>query len=341
MDAFLRQPVDARLRLFKETEERLGIPARIVEKDFWVCWTLRQLFSLPEFGPHLTFKGGTSLSKVWGWVERFSEDIDVVLDRVWLGFGGKQSPEAAPSAKQRNARLGALKTACRERIDSGLGPALETAVRSALPADARWALRRDEDDPDGQTILFDYPGCWVGPADAYVLPMVKIEMGARSDDWPAEKATVKSYAAETFPQAFADAACPVRVLAAERTFWEKATLLHEETYRPANKPRKARMSRHYYDLWCLIRKGVADRAIAIRGLLDRVVEHRKAFFPRSWVDYATMRRGTLRLVPRAGQLAEWRSDYEAMRAEMFMGTPPPFDEVLAEVHRFEENFNRA
>ncbi len=114
MDGFLRQPVDARVRLFKETEERLGIPARIVEKDFWVCWTLRQLFALPEFGPHLTFKGGTSLSKVWGWIERFSEDIDVVLDRLWLGFGGKQSPEAARSAKQRNARLDALKTACRE-----------------------------------------------------------------------------------------------------------------------------------------------------------------------------------------------------------------------------------
>ena len=340
MDAFIRKPADFRMQVFRESGERLGISEKIVEKDFWVCWMLRLLFALPDFGPHLTFKGGTALSKVLIIIERFSEDIDVVLDREWLGFGGGKSPEAAPSKKKRNERLDALKTACRERIRTGLKPGLEAAIRTALPSGERWALRPDESDSEGQTLLYEYPSCWPIVADAYVSPMVKIEMGARSDSWPVQNAEVKPYAAEAVPQAFAEVTCPVRVLTAERTFWEKATLLHEETFRPPDKPRKARLARHYYDVWCLIQKEVAARAVADLALLARVVDHRRIFFPWSWVDYSTMRQGTLRLLPPASQLADWRSDYEAMTGDMFMGPKPSFDQVLAVVRRFEEEFNR-
>jgi hypothetical protein len=114
-----------------------------------------------------------------------------------------------------------------------------------------------------------------------------------------------------------------RTLAAERTFWEKALLLHEETFRPADKPRALRLARHYYDLWCLIGRGVAGKAGADEELFKRVAEHRQAFFPWSWVDYATMRRGCLRLLPAEGHLQSWRRDYEAMSGSMFFGKVPP------------------
>jgi hypothetical protein len=130
-------------------------------------------------------------------------------------------------------------------------------------------------------------------------------------------------------------------VAARRTFWEKAMLLHEETFRPPDRPRKARLSRHYYDLWCLIRKGIAAQAMADLDLFDRVARHRKVFFRQNWVDYDTLRKGSLRLLPAPEQLSDWRRDYEAMRDEMFFDEPPVFEELLAEVRQFEEEFNRS
>jgi hypothetical protein len=176
----------------------------------------------------------------------------------------------------------------------------------------------------------------------YVQPVVKMEFGARSDTWPAEAAIVKPFVAERLPQAFKVSECPLRVLAAERTFWEMTLLVHEETFRPLDKkPRKPRMARHYYDLWSLIRKGVAARAVDDMALFERVVEHREVFFHWAWVDYTTLRKGALRLMPPAEHLASWRQDYQAMRGAMFLGEPPLFDEVLAVVRQFEKEFNQS
>jgi predicted nucleotidyltransferase component of viral defense system len=105
MKTFLALAPAQRRRLCEEAGARLGLEAPSIEKDFWVCWMLRELFALDEFGPHLTFKGGTSLSKAWKLIERFSEDIDVVVDRDFLGFGDAQAPETATSGKQRDKRL--------------------------------------------------------------------------------------------------------------------------------------------------------------------------------------------------------------------------------------------
>jgi len=174
----------------------------------------------------------------------------------------------------------------------------------------------------------------------YIRPVVKIELGARSDDWPHSKRVIKPYIAECFPQLFSDAAFPVNVLAAERTFWEKACLLHEETFRPIDKPRKLRMARHYYDLWSLLRAGVGISALSDESLFRRVVEHREIFFSYSWVDYSTHRRGTFRLVPFEHQLEAWQKDYKAMIGPMFFGDVPQFDEIIKEVRQFEEELNR-
>jgi hypothetical protein len=138
-------------------------------------------------------------------------------------------------------------------------------------------------------------------------PWLKIELGARSDDWPHSECPIQPYLAERFPQLMPEGPFPIRVLAAERTFWEKACLLHEETFRPADKPRKLRMARHYYDLWCLLRAGVGERALANTALFQRVAEHREIFFRCAWVDYSTHKPGTFRLTQPMDHLANWHS----------------------------------
>lgn len=338
MDTFLQLPASRRLLAFQQVDETMGLQAASVEKDFWVCWTLRELFSLSDVGEHLTFKGGTSLSKAWKLIERFSEDIDIIVDKEALGFGGDSAPDQAPSNKQRKARLEGLMNACREWVQGTLQPALTSRIQETL-GDTGWQLEVDPDIPDGQCLLFHYPSVFSTSSAGYVRPVVKIELGARSDDWPAEEKPLLPYVTELFP-AF-DSAPPfnVRVLAAERTFWEKACLLHEETFRPVGKPRKIRMARHYYDLWCLLRAGVGEKALAQTALFQRVAEHRELFFRFSWVDYTTHKPGTFRLAPPPEHLANWKSDYSEMLGPMFFGDTPTFDKLMSAAADFETTFN--
>ena len=338
MNAFLQLPAERRRFAFQQVDEAMGLQAFSVEKDFWVCWTLRELFTLPGIGEHLTFKGGTSLSKAWNLIERFSEDIDLVVDKEVLGFGGNAAPDKAPSKKQRKTRLEAVMESCRDWVQGTLQPALVAGIAEALGSDG-WKVEVDPDMPDGQCLLFHYPSVLPANSAGYVPPQVKIELGARSDDWPHEAKSIQPYVLEHFPAFDADGVSPVRVLAAERTFWEKACLLHEETFRPADKPRKLRMARHYYDLWCLLRAGVGERALGDTALFQRVAEHREIFFRYTWVDYTTHKPGTFRLVPPADQLANWKSDYQAMLGPMFFGDVPAFDKIMGAISEFEKTFN--
>jgi hypothetical protein len=302
-----------------------------------VCWTLRALFRLPASGPHLTFKGGTSLSKGWKLIDRFSEDIDIVIDREFLGFGGADAPEDASSNKQRVKRLEALMLAAQTHIRDVLSPAFEQEIQRLLPTTASWILEADADDPDNQTLLFHYPTA-IGAA-AYVRPVVKIELGARSDTEPSATPEIAPYLAEVFPDEVPDSRFTVHAVAPERTFWEKVALLHEETYREGSATPKARLARHYYDLWCLITRGVAGRAGRDTELFDRVAAHRAVFFRRSRDAQASFTPGSLRLLPADDRRALWRRDYDAMRDSMFFGGTPEFAEILAVVSRFEEDFN--
>jgi hypothetical protein len=342
MNTFLQLPAERRRLAFQQVDESMGLQAVSVEKDFWVCWTLRELFTLPGIDEHLTFKGGTSLSKAWKLIRRFSEDIDIIVDKDVLGFGGDAAPDKAPSNNKRKARLLALMDSCRKWVQGTLQPALAAriaaALGAALGADG-WKLEVDPDMPDGQCLLFHYPSVFPANAAGYVPPQVKIELGARSDDWPHMEKSIQPYVIECFPAFDAEGLFPVRVLAAERTFWEKACLLHEETFRPAGKPRKLRMARHYYDLWCLLRAGVGEQALADTALFQRVAEHREIFFSYAWVDYSTHRPGTFRLSPPPDHLPNWRADYQAMLGPMFFGDVPDFDEIMRAVSDFEKTFN--
>ncbi len=337
MDAFLTLSADDQRAACQEAEARMHLRAASIEKDFWVCWTLRELFALPEWGAHLTFKGGTSLSKAWQLIDRFSEDIDVVIDRDFLGFGGDRSPGKATSRKQQRLALDALRKTAQDRILESLQPALHARITEKLSAGVVWQLEPDADDPDHQTLLFHYPTVF-GTGD-YVPPRVKIELGARSDIDPAETPQIEPYLNAAIPNLLGASRFSVRALAPRRTFWEKVMLLHEETYRPAEKKRAARLSRHYYDVWCLIKHGIADQALADTGLFERIAAHRAVYFRYTWMDYATLRPGTLQLMPNRSQMTDWQRDYDSMRETMFFGDAPEFLEILMQIGEFEQRFN--
>jgi len=338
MDTFLQFSDEQRRRMCEVAGSIIGLDAPSIEKDFWVCFTLRELFALPDSGVHLTFKGGTSLSKCWALIERFSEDIDVVIDREFLGFGGGQGPEAAPSHKKRDERLAALKAACQTYIRDDMAPALARRFSESLPAGLAWKLVQDPADRDGQTLLFEYPRVFTSP---YLRSVVKIELGARSDTEPSATPTIRPYLAEALPGELGESEFSVRALDPKRTFWEKASLLHEETYRTGETGPTARLARHYYDLWCLIRAGVAEAALADLDLFARVAAHRAVFFRKRKEAQESLRPGSLRLLPAIGARADWKRDYEAMREAMFFSEPPAFDEILAVIGQFQDTFNRS
>lgn len=345
MDEVARLPPTDRADLFVATAGRRGLSAAIIEKDFWVCWTLKRVFSLAGPPAGLLFKGGTSLSKVFRVIDRFSEDVDLSFDRAGLGFGGDSDPLNAPTGKRRKSGLEALGETCRRVVRERLLPQLAHALGEALGglAPGTWQLELADDDPDGQTLLFHYPaGMEPRSADepAYIRPLVRLEIGARSDHWPAVEANVTSYAAAEFPGAFREPGCRVRVLAAERTFWEKATVLHMWHHAPADKKFRDRQSRHYYDVVRLYEHELGKAAIRDTELLLQVARHKAVFFPASWARYADARPGTLRLVPPDARLPELEQDYRKMR-EMIFGEPPSFEQLVEILREIERQVNGA
>ncbi|MBA4137857.1 MAG: nucleotidyl transferase AbiEii/AbiGii toxin family protein [Opitutus sp.] len=333
MNAVIQLTGRQRAELFQATAQKLGIADVIVEKDFWVCWTLSQLFTLPDVRDHLIFKGGTSLSKVWKIIDRFSEDIDVSLGRDWLGFSGASDPENIAGRNKQGAQIEKLRNACESKVAGTLLPALTSRAADQL-AGSGWKFVIEEE--DAQTVRFRYPTA-LPEAAPYIRREVKIEFGARSDSWPKETASIIPYAAEAFP--FEDATVAVQVLAAERTFWEKATILHAEAHRAEGSDVPARYSRHYADLAAFQVSNRAAAAIAADDLRARVVEHKQVFFPATWARYPEAVPGTFRLVPDDTRIEELRVDYGEMQL-MYFREPTPWPEIIARLRELESLINR-
>jgi hypothetical protein len=320
--------------LFAEASKRLKLPEQMVEKDAWVCWTLKRLFDLPKARDHFIFKGGTSLSKVWKVINRFSEDIDISLSREWLGYAGSHDPEAA-TGKERKRRLDGLNESCAEKLRSVVLPALLAQFSSELGASG-WSLKVAAD--DAQTLLFFYPSVFGVTAGDYVRPVVRIEGGARSDRWPVTEQALFPYVAEAFPEAFPQAVFTVPVLDAEPTFWEKATILHAEAHRAAEKATPERFSRHYADLAALAAHQVGIRAMIRDDLRVRVVEHKQVFFASAWASYETAIPGSFRLVPSPERLEFLAKDYQAMNP-MFFLPPPSWRQIVEALALLEVQIN--
>jgi hypothetical protein len=326
MNRFALLPAADRAAVLQETVARMGIgsPA-VVEKDFWGCWALGQIFmahSLP--GP--LFKGGTSLSKVYAIIARFSEDVDVVLDRHALGFEGDRDPINITGTNRRKRGIEELAAACSEAVRGTVRNTLQKRFQSEL-GDSGWSLTPDPNNRDGQSLLFAYPK-GIDPrlygTVGYIRPVIRLEFGCRGDVWPAEDRTIRAYVTEQFPDLFRWADCPVRVLRPERTFWEKVTLLHAVTCSGKMPPR---LSRHYYDVSRMYQHGVGRHALTDPALLEAVVKHKSVFFREAPARYDLAVPGTLKIVPGAELERTVRRDYREMQ-EMIFGDAPRFDDIL-------------
>ncbi len=348
MKKVARASAEDRADMFRIAAEASGLAPAVVEKDFWVCWMLQKLFTLQVAGPHLLFKGGTSLSKVYNVIQRFSEDIDISVSREFIRPGEADAVENTSSRTQHEKEIKRLKDAFAQIVAEIIYPELETAVAEEL-GQGGWQLIRD--DHDAGTLLFTYPAGLnaalgrMPPNDkvdgtSYILPTVRIEMGGRSDLWPREDAVILAYAAEAEPGAFDQPIVTVGVLAAERTFWEKATLLHNEFYRPLAKKRGDRISRHYSDLARLLEHPeIGPRCLAAQDIAARVVQHKTLYYRDSWSRYEEVLSGGLHLLPSPEAENHLRSDYALMRS-MFFGEPQSFDDILEVLADLERTINQ-
>ena len=317
-------------RLFRNTANKMGMNDAIVEKDFWVCFTLDYLFHRSPWKEAITFKGGTSLSKAFYLISRFSEDIDLILDWRVLGYGKDE-----PWEKRSNTKQDAFNKEANARAEVFLAetfcPAIKEGLSEAIGREAN--IHMDEEEK--QTVLFAYPKLFTNPA---TLQVIRLEIGALAAWTPAATVEITPYAAEQYPDVFGQPSTPVLTVAPERTFWEKATILHHEANRPEHLAMPSRYSRHYYDLYRMAQTPVKDAAFARLDLLKKVVDFKMKFYPRAWAKYAEAVPGTLKLMPPEYRLDALAADYDAMR-DMLYGDIPSFTAVLDGVKALEQQIN--
>lgn len=304
----------------------------IMEKDFWVCWLLNILFK-SAFADSLVFKGGTSLSKVFGAINRFSEDIDLSLSPTFLQLSEGEITSRTQGAKwMKNAEA-----VCEVVVQTRIMPTLEDSVLYILGNDqVRFEFLKDPNS-NSPVLLFHYPSSQPTGFD-YIKRSVKLEFGSLTDQQPTGRHTIKPWIAEIFPKAFPDWHCEVTALEIERSFWEKATILHAEYHRPPDKPLPDRYSRHYADTSMLAKHPETVKAISNHNLRNEVVLWKSRFFGSSWANYDLAKPGTFRLVPPNERLPTLRRDYQLMR-DMYLTEPVSFDDILNTLSNLEYRIN--
>ena len=324
MEKVARLSTQERRELFSETASRRSTTPAVIEKDFWVTRTLGRLFQDEQLAQILMFKGGTSLSKVYGVIERFSEDIDLILD--WSVLSNED-----PLSERSGTKQVKFNHALNESAQKYIRDELLRSVQAALGGVSEVVL--DGDDP--YVINIRYPAAF---PDDYLRPEIRLEIGPLAAWLPHEEHVIKSYAAETFPDLFAHTECNVNVIAAERTFWEKVTILHHEAHRPAGSAQPSRYSRHYYDLARLARTKIKDRALKDLELLENVVTFKQKFYPRGWANYELARPGSMKLLPAGDVLVSVEEDYRSM-GNMIFGEIPSFEEIMSRIEALEGEIN--
>lgn len=330
--SFLNFPADERRLYIEQAATQRDISPIVLEKDFWVCWLLAVLFG-SRFRDHLVFKGGTSLSKVFGVIDRFSEDIDLSLSPEFLGL-----EEAGTSRTQATKWMKKAEAACGRAVKEAIGPELEELVSEVLGArPGGWFEFLIDPGTKSPVLLFHYPTTQPTGFD-YLIRSVKLEFGSLTDQRPAGRHPVRPWIADILQGSFADWSCDVVSLEAERTFWEKATILHAECHRPAERPTPDRFSRHYADTAALARHPIAVGALEQHGLRDRVVEWKARFFASTWARFDLAKPGTFRLVPGPDRIVELRRDYGAMRV-MYLSEPREFHAIVDDLVDLERRIN--
>jgi hypothetical protein len=337
MDNFVLYTIEEKLEVLQESSNEMQLNPIILEKDFWVCWILRALYSIQEFSSNITFKGGTSLSKAYGLIKRFSEDCDLTIAK--LVFEPYKDPsEEGISGKEQARRIESLVKRVEEYIKEIILLKLNQTISKSISED-EFKLTLDKNDP--QTILFSYPSCfsYKEDDDAYIKPIVRLEFGARGGIIPKENKIIKPYIADIIPNIFTNSEVVVPVLSAERTFWEKITILHSLYHKNLKGKRfNDRMSRHYYDIFMMIGSGLAEKAINQKGLLSEVTKNNMIFFKDNNASYETSKIGSLKLVPEQEMQNDLKRDYLAMN-EMFMHDQIPFEQIIESISELEAKIN--
>ena len=331
---------EERRDLFLGAAASLGTAVQNVEKDFWVCWTLDVLFNgLQPGGPRLLFKGGTSLSKAFGLITRFSEDIDITVFRDDLGHPAEVADLDALSGKKRRARLDAIRAACQTYIAGPLIVQLAHLAATGIPG-GRYRLELDPDDKDGQTLLFWYPAV-TGSASGYIRSAVKIEAGAKSALDPHVAVPVRPYVADDLPSLDLTVNNIITVKP-ERTLWDKIMILHGlrqwHDRRGELRHGGQRVSRHYYDVHQLLQAPLAAEWQADHALAIDCAQHARLFFGSADLGLDIAHPGTFTLVPDLAMRDALRRDYAAMTGMVF-GNIPQLDAVLDSIGRFEQLAN--
>lgn len=316
--------------LFHNTAAKMGMTDAIIEKDFWVCFMLDYLFHRCQWKNNIAFKGGTSLSKSYGLIERFSEDIDLILDWRVLGYEKDEPWEERSNTKQDifNKEAG---TKTEAFLKNEFMPAVIADLKNELGCNVNCYI--EDDDP--QTVVFAYNRSF---DDTAILPVIRLEIGALAAWTPAAEKTITPYAAEQYGRLFKQPSTEILTVLPKRTFWEKVTILHREAYRPENSTVPARYSRHYYDLYCMANSPVKAEAFADLDLLDKVVRFKDKFYRCSWARYDEAKPGTMKLIPSEKNIKILKDDYEHMK-NMIYGDKPDFDVILNAVKQLEDEIN--
>ena len=324
MNKIANLPKQQRSELFSETATLMNTTNSIVEKDFWVVWTLDKIFSDDRLNKILMFKGGTSLSKVFNLIGRFSEDIDLILD--WR-LVSNENPLNDQESRNKQVKFNEqINENAKEYIQNELLPIISQIL---------WPLCTCIIAEDGFSINVRYPNAF---DDNYLRPEILLEIGPLASWLPSDSFEISSFAAQKFPQVFSKTKCTVNTIVAKRTFWEKATILHHEANRPEESPMPTRYSRHYYDLAMMVQSEVKNEALADLELLKNVVDFKQKFYPRTWAKYEEAVPGTLKLLPPEFRLDSLEKDYKAMQ-NMIFDKYISFEEIINILENLEKEIN--
>lgn len=303
-----------------------------IEKDWWITAVLRALYALP-YAEHLSFKGGTSLSKCYNLIERFSEDVDIAVNREFLGFVGKLSKTQISNRLRRAAC-----SFVREKMQFDIAEELENqGINTDLFSVKVNMTSISTIDPE--IVEVHYKSLF--PTSHYIKPIVKLEVSGRSMNEPLRKITLQSFVDEGYSdKPFTEKPFEVNAVVSERTFWEKVCLLHEEFAKPQEFMRTERMSRHLYDIEKMCDANIAEKALSDKELHKSIVEYRRVFIGLKDFDYNTLLPQHINIIPPESTINDWRKDYETMRETMIYGNSLSFNKLIEKIKQLNERINQ-
>ena len=332
---FIILPEQTRRNAFIEAAARKALPAAAIEKDWWATAVLHALFSLPYYD-QLSFKGGTSLSKCYNLIERFSEDIDIAINREKLGFIGTLS-KTQISDKLRRAACKFVREKLKFDVENQLKVNGIIENLFSVSVDVTPITTTDP-----EIIYVTYQSLFDENdyANDYIKPIVKIEVSGRSMNEPLQTIKVQSIVDEVFTgMPFTNPVFETKAVVPERTFWEKICLLHEEFAKSQELIRTERMSRHLYDLGKIMNTEIVHKAFSDKKLYNSIVEHRSIFIGLKGFDYSTLATKTIKIIPPEIVIAQWQKDYEIMQKEMIYGESLPFTILVEKIKQLNERIN--